>query len=285
MTLIRPASPARSSPVQGIIPRMRIPFLALAAFLLPQASDPEIFAHRGASHDAPENTLAAFRLGWKQGADAVELDIWLTKDGKLICLHDEDTKRTTGAAARVGESTLAQLRAMDAGSWKGATWKGEKLPTLVEALAAIPDGRRLVIEVKCGVEALPELQRDLKASGKPDAQLVLISFKLDVCAQAKKLFPGIPVLYLSGFKQDKATQAWTPTVDDLVRKAKEANLDGINVSFKGPVDAEFVRKIHAAGLKAYVWTVDDADVARRLVAAGVDGITTNRPEWLRKQLN
>ncbi len=244
----------------------------------------DIIAHRGASHDAPENTLAAFKLGWQQRADACELDIWLTKDGRLIVSHDENTKRATSVAKKIAGSTLAELRELDAGSWKDPKWKGEKLPTLAEVLALIPDGKRLVIEIKCGVEGLPELERDLKASGKPAAQLVLISFHHDVCAQAKKLFPKISVLFLASFKQDKASGNWTPTPDSLIAKAKAAGLDGINLSFKGPLDAEFVRRTHAAGLKFYVWTVDDVAIAKRLLAVGADGIATNRPGWMREQL-
>ncbi len=257
--------------------------LLLLAFTA-QTSAVDIIAHRGASHDAPENTLAAFKLGWQQRADAVELDIWLTKDGKIIVSHDGDTKRTTGTAKKIPESTLAELRALDAGSWKDPKWKNEKLPTLDEALALIPDGKRLVIEIKCGVEVLPELERVLKASGKPAAQLVIISFKYDVCAESKKLFPKIPVLFLSSFKEDKATGKWSPTPDSLIAKAKAAGLEGINLAHKGPLDADFVKKTHAAGLKFYVWTVDDAAIAKKLLADGADGITTNRPEWLREQL-
>ncbi|MSS99876.1 MAG: glycerophosphodiester phosphodiesterase [Pedosphaera sp.] len=244
----------------------------------------DIIAHRGASHDAPENTLAAFKLGWQQRADAVELDIWLTKDGKIICLHDANTKRTTGVMKQVGESTLDQLRALDAGAWKDPKWKGEKLPTLAEVLALIPEGKRLVIEIKCGIEVLPALERDIHASGRPAAQLVIISFKRDVCVKAKKIFPQIPVLFLASFKQDKETGAWTPPPDELIRKAKSGGLDGINLGYKGPIDAAFVKKARAAGLKFYVWTVNDTEAARTLVAAGVDGITTDRPEWLREQL-
>ena len=258
--------------------------LLLLLGLAAQTSAVDIIAHRGASHDAPENTLASFKLGWAQHADAVELDIWLTKDGKILCLHDADTKRTTGVAKKVVESTLAELRTLDAGTWKDPQWKGERLPTLAEALAAIPAGKRLVIEIKCGPEVLPELARDLKASGKPDAQIVIISFKHDVCAQAKKLFPQIPVLFLSSFKQDKATGAWSPTPAALIQQAKSAGLDGLNLSHKGPLDAAFIRQVHAAGLKFYVWTVNDADLARRLLADGADGITTDRPGWLREQL-
>ena len=255
-------------------------FLGLAL----AAAGADIIAHRGASHDAPENTLAAFKLGWEQHADAVELDIWLTQDGRIICLHDEDTKRTTGVAKVASKTSLADLRALDAGSWKDPRWKGEKLPTLEETLAILPRGRRLVIEIKCGVEALPELGRVLKSAGTPHAQLVIISFKFDVCAQARALWPDIPVLFLSSFKQDKATKAWTPALDELIARAKGAKLDGINISYKGPADASWVRKTHAAGLKFYVWTVDDVATARQFLDAGTDGITTNRPGWLREQL-
>mgnify|MGYP003332723396 FL=1 len=258
--------------------------LLLLLGLTAKTSAVDIIAHRGASHDAPENTLAAFKLGWAQRADACELDLWLSKDGKIVVSHDGDTKRTTGTARKIAESTLAELRELDAGAWKAPKWKGEKLPTLAEVLALIPDGKRLVIEIKCGVEVLPELERDLKASGKPAGQLVIISFHYDVCLQAKKFFPQIPVLFLASFKQDKASGRWTPAPDSLIAKAKAAGLDGLNLSHKGPLAAEFVRQTHAAGLKFYVWTVDDAGLARQLLAAGVDGITTNRPEWLREQL-
>ncbi len=252
--------------------------------LATEASALEIIAHRGASHEAPENTLAAFKLGWQQRADAVELDIWLTQDGKIICLHDADTKRTTGVMKKVAESTLSHLRALDAGGWKDPKWKGEKLPTLAEVLALIPEGKRLVIEIKCGVEVLPELERDIRASGRSAAHLAIISFKYDVCVKAKKLFPKTPVFFLASFKQEKQTGAWTPLPEELIQKAKSAGLDGISLSYKGPIDAAFVKKTHAAGLKFYVWTVNDAAAARALVAAGVDGITTDRPEWLREQL-
>lgn len=268
----------------GLISMKTPALLLLLLGLVAHTSAVDIIGHRGASHDAPENTLAAFKLGWEQGADAVELDIWLTKDGKIVCLHDADTKRTTGVLKKVAESTLDELRTLDAGTWKDAKWRGEKLPTLAEALAAIPAGKRLVIEIKAGVEILPELARDLKAAGKPDGQLVIISFKHDVCAGAKRLFPKIPVLYLSSFKQDKSTGAWSPTAAELIQKAKSAGLDGINLSYKGPLDAAFVNQTHAAGLKFYVWTVNDPEIARKLVAAGADGITTDRPGWLRGQL-
>jgi len=243
----------------------------------------EIIAHRGASYDAPENTVAAFKLGWKQNADAVELDIWFSKDGKIVCHHDDNTKRTTGVDKTVADQTLAELRTLDAGLWKGAQWKGEKLPTLDEVLALVPDGKRLIIEIKCGPEVLPELRRVIQASGKKPEQIVIIGFGYETMVQAKQRFPQISVLYLHSYKKDKETGE-LPVIDELIRKVKAAGLDGLNLNYEWPIDAAFVQKVKSAGLKLYVWTVDDDELAKKLTVAGVDGITTNRPEWLRMKI-
>jgi glycerophosphoryl diester phosphodiesterase len=262
------------------LPNGLLVFLCLANMT---AHAVEIIAHRGASYDAPENTVAAFKLGWKQNADAVELDIWISKDGKIICLHDDNTKRTAGVDKAVADQILAELRSLDAGSWKGPQWKGEKLPTLDEVLALIPDGKRLVIEIKCGPEVLPELQRVIQASGKKPEQLVIIGFGYETMVQAKKRFPRIPVFYLHSYKRDKQTGEF-PALAELIRKAKAAGLDGLNLNYEWPIDDAFVQKVKSAGLKLYVYTVDDDTLAKKLAVAGVDGITTNRPEWLRQKM-
>src|SRR5438477_1876233 len=110
-------------------------WLLIALFisaLVSYASAVEIVAHRGESADAPENTLAAFRLAWERHDDAIELDVHLTADGQLIVCHDPDTRRTTGVKKVIKETPLAELRELDAGRWKGPQWAGEKLPTLDE---------------------------------------------------------------------------------------------------------------------------------------------------------
>src|SRR3954447_14069494 len=112
------------------------PFLSYAAVI-------EIIGHRGASHDAPENTLASFRLGWAQGADANELDIRLTRDAQVVVFHDVTTRRITGLDLPVAAQTLAQLQALDAGGWKDAAWAGEKIPALADVFATVPEGKRL----------------------------------------------------------------------------------------------------------------------------------------------
>jgi glycerophosphoryl diester phosphodiesterase len=258
--------------------------LAFATMTLNSAFAVEIIAHRGASYDAPENTMSAFVLGWQQNADAVELDIRLSQDGKIVVMHDETTKRTAGADKKIVDQTLEELRALDAGSWKNTKWRGEKIPTLDEAIAIIPEGKRLVIEIKCGAEVLPELERVLKVSGRKDADFVIIGFGYDTMKKAKQSFPNIPVLWLSGFKKDAETGALTPTIAQLIEKAKAARLDGLNLNFNGPLDAAAAQQIKDAGLKFYVWTVNDAAVAKRLAETGVEGITTDRPQWLRDQL-
>ncbi len=243
----------------------------------------EIIAHRGASADAPENTLAAFNLGWRHQADAGELDTRLSRDGQAVVIHDAGTKRTAGFDKPVAEQTLAELRSLDAGVWKGPQWQGEKIPILAEALATIPDGKRMFIEIKCGPEILPELKRVIHASGKTPGQLPIITFNYEVAKQAKERFPCHEVSLLHDWKADK--EAGRPlSVNDLITRTQAANLDGVDVKADPALDKAIVQKVQAAGLKFYVWTVDDAETAQRLAAAGVDGITTNRPQWLRELL-
>jgi glycerophosphoryl diester phosphodiesterase len=243
-----------------------------------------VVAHRGESADAPENTLAAFRLAWERNVSAIELDVHLTRDGRAVVSHDADTKRTTGVEKVIVESTLAELRALDAGRWKGERWAGERLPTLEDALATIPAGGRCFVEIKVGPEAVPAVRTAIRESGRKPGQFVIISFNLETVAEAKRQLPEIEAYYLASFRQDERTGAWTPSIDELIARARAARLDGLNLAFRGPVDSAAVRRIKAAGLGIYVWTVDDADVARRMAAAGVDGITTNRAAWLRAEL-
>jgi len=255
----------------------------MAALLTPGAlPGVEVIAHRGASFDAPENTLASFRLGYAQAADAGELDIHLSRDGRVVVHHDTDTARSAGRKQPVAAQTLDELRALNVGQW--GKWSGsafaEKIPLLSEVLALVPAGRRLFIETKVGVEILPGLEQVIRASGLAARQLPLITFDLETARAAKQRMPAHEVSWIVGYPAEGPA----PAIDDLIRQAKDAGLDGLDLNFKFPIDAAFVQKIHAAGLKLYTWTVDDPVVARAQAAAGVDGITTNRPGWLRSQL-
>ena len=244
----------------------------------------ELIAHRGESADAPENTLAAFRLAWDRQVSAIELDVHLTRDGEAIVCHDPDTQRTTGTLRMIKDTPLSDLRALDAGTWKGPAWAGEKLPTLAEVLATIPNHGRCYIEIKVGQEAVPAVAEAIRASGKRSEQLAIMSFNASTVAAARRRLPDVPAYFLAEFEQDQATGDWAPTADVLIAQARAVRADGLHVSHEGPLDRAFVRTVKAAGLALYVWTVDDAIVARRIVELGVDGITTNKAAWMKEQL-
>ena len=242
----------------------------------------EIIAHRGASHDAPENTLAAIRLGWAQGADAVEIDVHLSKDGQLVVIHDATLSKTAGLRRRVASQTLAELQSFDVGSWKHTRFAGERVPTLAEALATIPKGKRLFVEIKCGPQCIPAIAKTFRASGKAASQVVPIGFGIETMRAIKKALPELEVAWVAEFK--RTLRGWSPRAETLIEKAKAAGLDAMDLDGRGPLDAEFVGKVHATGLKLYVWTVDAPARAEKLRTAGIDGVTTNKPGWLRKQL-
>lgn len=242
----------------------------------------EIIAHRGASFDAPENTLAAIQLAWKQGADAAEIDVHCSKDGHIVVIHDDNTRKTAGFRKKVAAQTLAELKQLDAGSWKHSKFKGEPIPTLAEVLAKIPRGKRLFVEIKCGPECIPGFVKDFRASELEPDRVVPIGFSLETMSQLKRTLPDLEVCWIVEFK--RGLGGWSPTVGALTEQVMKAGLDGIDVSGRGPVNADFMRQMRKAGQRLYIWTVDDPARAKELIEAGVDGITTNKPGWLRSQL-
>jgi glycerophosphoryl diester phosphodiesterase len=244
----------------------------------------EIVAHRGESASAPENTLASIRMAWEGGADAVEFDVHLTKDGQAIVIHDKDTKRTTGIKKVVKQSTLEELRKLDAGSWKDTRWSSERLPTLDEALAATPQKGRCFIEIKVGPESIPAVSKAIADAGKPREQFAIISFNAATIAEAKRQMPDIEAYWLCGFDRDKKTGKWRPSIEEVIKKAKSINADGVDLAAKGLLDQDAVKRIHDEGLKLYVYTVNNPDRARQLADWGVDGITTDKASWLKAKL-
>lgn len=243
-----------------------------------------IVAHRGESNLAPENTLAAVKLAWDLGSQIAEIDIHLTADGQLAVIHDADTKRTGDKTVVVKDVTMEQLRQVDVGQKKDARFAGERIPTLEQVLATVPAGRKLLIEVKCGVEAVPALRKALESSGKPASQFTVISFKAPVIAEVKKTMPAQEAYWISGMKQDKQTGAWSPMLDTLLATAKECKADGLCIQGAAPVDQAFVDKVKSAGLKLNVWTIDTPKDAQRYIGYGIDTLTTNRAAWMREQL-
>jgi glycerophosphoryl diester phosphodiesterase len=246
-----------------------------------------IVGHRGASYDAPENTVAAFRLAWEQGADGIEGDFYVTKDEQIACIHDADTERTGGKKLVVAGSTLAELRALEYGNWKDLRFKGEPIPTFAEVLAAVPPGKRFVIELKTGPEIVPYLKAELDRLRPDPQQLLIIAFKQPTVEACKKVLPHIKAHWLVSYKQDKKTGAWAPSLDDVVAGLRSTKADGLGTQGNREiVTPEFIAKLKENGLREFhVWTIDTPDDAQYFRKLGAMGITTNRPRFIRDALD
>jgi glycerophosphoryl diester phosphodiesterase len=261
-------------------------FLMTSLALTASTRAVDIVAHRGASYDAPENTMAATNLAWKQGADAVETDIYLSKDGRIVVSHDKNGKRTAGRDVNFLEITQSEARQLDAGSWKDPKYKGEKIPLLEEQIASIPAGKRLLVEIKIGPEIVPELARVLKKAGATEKNISVISFNFESLKEVRKQLPNLPTLWLLGHPGPNAKKSakQPPSVETMIREAKAAKLTGLDLQHTWPLTKSDVKKIKEAGLELHVWTVNDVAIAKHWIDLGVASITTDRPAWLREQL-
>jgi glycerophosphoryl diester phosphodiesterase len=260
---------------------MKVFLAALAAQA--QLAMPDIIAHRGASHDAPENTLAAYKLAWEQDADGIEGDYRLSRDGKIVVSHDTNTARMGDKNLVVAQSTFEELRQVDVGRKKGAAWKGERIPTIEEVLAVVPTGKKIYIEIYEARE-VPLVKEALAQSKLRPEQVTVISFTESAVAAAKKEISGIKTLWIKAPKKNKRTGELQPTVEQLLATLKKVNADGIDCSASEAVDKAFVSQFQKAGFEFHVWTVDKAEEAKRLAGYGVKSITTNRPKFIREQL-
>jgi len=244
-----------------------------------------IIGHRGASHDAPENTLAAFCLAWEQGADGVEGDFYLSSDGRIVCIHDRDTKRVATTNHVVAETTFSQLRSLDVGSWKDKKWRDERIPSIEEVLAVVPNGKKIFIEIKIGPEIVKPLKKAIEASDLRPEQIVIISFHADSIEACEKSMPQLRTHWLTGYKEQE-DGSWKPTSGEVARKIEQIHADGLGSNAKTDwFNRDFVGALRTQGMDEFhVWTVNDAKVARQYQQLGAWSITTDRPGWLREQL-
>jgi glycerophosphoryl diester phosphodiesterase len=243
-----------------------------------------IIAHRGESYDAPENTLASIILAWERGADAVEIDVRLSKDNHVVVIHDKDTRRTGHRGEKVKYQTLTELKQLDVGSWKADKYKSEKIPTLKEVFQTVPKGKKLIVEIKSSEKIIPSLINDIEESNLENKQIEIISFKYDVIKKIKQFLPSYKALYLVDLDYTWMTKVFSPPVEKLIEKVKSAHLDGLNVWAGKLLTEEFAHKVKSAGLLLYVWTVNDPFHAQKLISWGIDGITTDRAEWMKQKL-
>lgn len=218
-----------------------------------RSSAPLIIAHRGASADAPENTLAAFRLAIEQGADGLECDLRMSADGQIVICHDETLRRTHDRPIRIAATTAAELAAF-------------AVPTLAETLAAVR-GKFRIINLELKEPIVPET---LDATIGPDREgIVLSSFDPEVIRATRAALPHLPfwLLTLQG-------------TNAAIAHAQELGCVGIHVWHR-TATPRFIAHAARAGFPVYIWTLDDLRRAGILAGRGVAGITTNAPGRLR----
>ena len=239
----------------------------------------EVIGHRGASSEAPENTLAANRLAFQRSADGIEVDVRLTKDRKLVCMHDKNTLRTTGQELVIKESTLKELKSLDVGLWKGKQWKGETIPTLEEVLEEIPEDKKIFIEIKTGTESIDPLIEDIQKSKVESNCITVISFHQEVVKQVKRSRESLNVNLLIAYSGPKEILN-----EEVLQRLTEFKLDGVGAENHSRLSHTFVAPILEANKKVHVWTVDDIEQAKTYKELGLSSITTNVPQLIRSAL-
>lgn len=247
-----------------------------------QAPVPAIIGHRGASHAAPENTIAAMKLAWQEGADGVEGDFHLTQDGEVVCIHDNDTLRTTGVKKIIKESTWAALETLDAGSWKSPKFRGERIPRFAEMLDHLPPGKAFFVEIKSGPAIIAPIKAILETrAGQVDPKAIfIISFDAKVVAEARRLMPAYQAHLISSLK-DYGDAAGMRKLDKTL---KRSGATGLQFQFLPAITGEWIASLKSRGLLTDCWVVNDAEKAVKLVNDGVEFITTDRPGPLRAEL-
>lgn len=243
-----------------------------------------IIAHRGESQDAPENTLAAVNLAWDRGATAVEIDIQLTKDNKIVVIHDTDTFRVSGVKKIIKNSNFNDLSLLDIGTFKGEQFRNERIPLLKDVLKTIPENGKLIIEIKSNQKILEELKLVLSQSELNASQIEIIAFNLKTLATAKIIMPQYHMLWLLDLDYYQPRRIFQINKQKIIQKVKKHNFDGVNVWAGKILNEDFIKTFKKEGLYVYTWTVNEYDKAKLLLEAGIDGITTDKAEWMTKQL-
>ena len=223
---------------------------------------------------APENTLGSFAMAIEMGADMVECDVLLTRDGVPVVIHDATLDRTTDGSGAVVGATLEEIKRLDAGRWFDARFAGERVPTLTELLDLARGRCTVMIEVKgAGDPVVASAVAAAVRAVRMEREVVVISFDPVALQETKRRAPSISTGLAFG---DSAV--------DPVADAAALGADGLSAIWKS-VTPDLMARARAAGLWVEAWTVDDPTEMRRLAALGVAGITTNRPDRLRSALS
>jgi glycerophosphoryl diester phosphodiesterase len=234
---------------------------------------PLFIAHRGASAEAPENTLAAFRRALELGADGVELDVQVTRDGVPVVFHDATLVRLTGNRGRIAQFSSRELREFRV--------RGEGIPALVEVLGLVRDRAIVQIELKSGTPVPPVVSAIRRA--RAANSVVLASFESELVAAAHALAPRIPRMLIHEGR-------WSRPASPLARASRIAGLlaklgaAGVSLNYRAIPSARFVDALKSRGFCVWCWTVNDPRVMLRLARLGADAILSDDPALLQSTL-
>jgi len=239
----------------------------------------KVFAHRGASGYAPENTLVAIKKAIEMKADGIEIDIQLTKDGKIVVMHDWKVDRTTTGRGYVYELDYDYIKTLDAGQWFTKDFIGENVPTLEEVLDILPKDMMLNIEIKDTARHHTNIEEKMLDVLKkyPDKfeNIIVSSFHHDKIKKLQVLEPKLKLALL--------------TDSEFIEIEKYLSSNGLSSYSYHPeinlISKEDVEKLHDRGMKIFVWTVNKEEDLNYLVKLGVDGVITNYPDIMKELLS
>ncbi len=232
---------------------------------------PVVFAHRGARKYAPENTLPSFELAIAQGTDAIELDARLTADGQIVVFHDRMLDRTTNGTGRITEKSLAELRALDAGSPLSGKYRGTKIPLLEEVFEAV--GKKTITNLEFKNhgplgDLLVERVCELVAKCGMQDRILFSSFDARNLRKARELMPRVPRGLLA---YPHLAGVWARSFGFSF-----GEYAALHPSV-GDVDSHAVQRVHRLGRRIHVWTVNQPVDMIHLKNWGADGIITDDP--------
>ena len=233
-----------------------------------------VWGHRGAASCAPENTLESFALAESQGADGIELDIQLSRDGQIVVCHDETLDRVSSGSGNVKDHTLAELKALEFNKTH-PEYAHARIPTLQEVYELVRPTRMLInVELKTGVyhyDGIVDKVLELTAAEGMEDRVIYSSFNHYSLVELKKKNPAVRTGLLYS---DQA-------IDVHTYARKVVGADALHPALYHMQDLAYVKKAHALGLATRVWTVDEELYIKMLLQMGVEGIITNRPALAR----
>ncbi|TVR19090.1 MAG: glycerophosphodiester phosphodiesterase [Anaerolineaceae bacterium] len=236
-----------------------------------------VFGHRGASAYAPMNTIPAFERAYEMGAEGIEFDVHRSKDGHLVCVHDFTVDSSTDGTGRVKEMTLAEIKSLDAGSWKDEAFVGVRVPTLSEVFEAVGDKLLLNVEIKSETilsDGVEELIADCIRRHNIGHRVLVSSFNPLAIRRFRRYMSDVPIGYL--------------TADDMPKRIKLFAL-GMRYDAFHPHESSITQRMmddmNARGITVNTWTVNDPARARELAAMGVSVIITDKPDVIRDALD